>query len=47
MAVVVQEMVPSEVSGVMFTVDPVTGDPSHPYITANFGLGEVWKNYKL
>ncbi|KAG8192077.1 hypothetical protein JTE90_025340 [Oedothorax gibbosus] len=41
MAVVVQEMVPSEVSGVMFTVDPVTGDPSHPYITANFGLGET------
>ncbi|GFT18002.1 putative phosphoenolpyruvate synthase [Nephila pilipes] len=41
MAVVVQEMVPSEVSGVMFTVDPVTGDPSHPYITANYGLGET------
>ncbi|GFY61195.1 putative phosphoenolpyruvate synthase [Trichonephila inaurata madagascariensis] len=41
MAVIVQEMVPSEVSGVMFTVDPVTGDPSRPYITANYGLGET------
>ncbi|GIX82890.1 putative phosphoenolpyruvate synthase [Caerostris extrusa] len=31
-------MVPSEVSGVMFTVDPVTGDPSDLCITANYGL---------
>ncbi|XP_055937267.1 putative phosphoenolpyruvate synthase isoform X2 [Argiope bruennichi] len=41
MAVVVQEMVPSEVSGVLFTVDPVTGDPSNLCITANYGLGET------
>lgn len=41
MAVVVQEMVPSDFSGVMFTVDPVSGNPIHPYITANFGLGET------
>lgn len=41
MAVVIQEMVSSDFSGVMFTVDPVTGDPTYPYITANFGLGEV------
>ncbi|CAL1266370.1 unnamed protein product [Larinioides sclopetarius] len=41
MAVVIQEMVPSEVSGVLFTVDPVTGDPSNLCITANYGLGET------
>ncbi|GBN76216.1 putative phosphoenolpyruvate synthase, partial [Araneus ventricosus] len=40
MAVVIQEMVPSEVSGVLFTVDPVTGDPSNLCVTANYGLGE-------
>lgn len=48
MAVVIQEMVPSAFSGVMFTVDPVTGDPSNPYITANYGLGEVnFINYNV
>ncbi|XP_071034849.1 rifampicin phosphotransferase [Parasteatoda tepidariorum] len=41
MAVVVQEMIPSEISGVLFTVDPVTGNPSRPHITANYGLGET------
>ncbi|XP_054711334.1 uncharacterized phosphotransferase YvkC-like [Uloborus diversus] len=41
MAVVVQEMVPSEVSGILFTTDPVTGDPTYPCITANYGLGET------
>ncbi|XP_043247024.1 putative phosphoenolpyruvate synthase [Amphibalanus amphitrite] len=40
MAVVVQQMVASEVSGVMFTRDPVTGDPSQISITASYGLGE-------
>ncbi|XP_037088269.1 putative phosphoenolpyruvate synthase [Pollicipes pollicipes] len=40
MAVVVQRMVTSEVSGVMFTRDPVTGDPSRVTVTANYGLGE-------
>src|SRR5207249_420741 len=38
--VVLQEMVPSEVAGVMFTRDPVTGNPSTITITANYGLGE-------
>jgi pyruvate,water dikinase len=40
-AVVVQEMVPSERSGVMFSVDPATEDPSRIVIEAAFGLGEV------
>ncbi|GBM45824.1 Prodigiosin synthesizing transferase PigC [Araneus ventricosus] len=41
MAVVIQEMVPCEVSGVMFTCDPVTNNPSVITITANYGLGET------
>lgn len=41
MSVVIQEMVPSDVSGVMFTVDPVSANPLSMSITANFGLGEV------
>jgi pyruvate,water dikinase len=40
-AVVVQRMVDSDCSGVMFTVDPATGDASHVVIEAAFGLGEV------
>ena len=40
-AVVVQRMVDSDRSGVMFTVDPATGDASHVVIEAAFGLGEV------
>ncbi|GIY42577.1 probable phosphoenolpyruvate synthase, partial [Caerostris extrusa] len=41
MAVVIQEMVACEVSGVLFTCDPVTNNPSVITITANFGLGET------
>ncbi|RKG81713.1 phosphoenolpyruvate synthase [Corallococcus terminator] len=40
-AVVVQAMVDSSRSGVMFTVDPATGDTSHLIIEGAFGLGEV------
>ena len=40
-AVIVQEMVESERSGVMFTVDPSTGDRSTIVIEAALGLGEV------
>jgi hypothetical protein len=40
-AVVVQRMINSERSGVMFTADPATGDRSHVVIEAAFGLGEV------
>jgi pyruvate,water dikinase len=41
MGVVVQEMIPSERSGVMFTADPSTGDTNRIVIDAAFGQGEV------
>ena len=41
LAVVVQQMVDSERSGVMFTADPSTGDRRRIVIEAAFGLGEV------
>jgi pyruvate,water dikinase len=40
LAVVVQRMVNSKVSGVMFTSDPITGDPTI-LIEAGLGLGEA------
>jgi pyruvate,water dikinase len=40
-AVVVQTMVDSERSGVLFTADPATGDRGRIVIEAAFGLGEV------
>jgi phosphoenolpyruvate synthase/pyruvate phosphate dikinase len=39
MAVVVQRMVAAEVSGVMLTIDPVSGDRSQISIEGAFGLG--------
>ncbi len=39
MAVVIQKMVKSDISGVMFTADPVTGD-DRIVIEASWGLGE-------
>ena len=41
MAVVVQELVDAEASGVMFTADPITGDDSRIEINAVLGLGEA------
>ena len=41
MGVVVQEMADAEAAGVMFTRDPVTGNPERIVVTANYGLGEV------
>jgi pyruvate,water dikinase len=41
LAVVVQEMAPASVSGVMFTVHPVTGSPDHVVLNASWGLGEA------
>ena len=41
MAVPVQKMVQSEVAGVLFTADPVTGDRGMMVIEAAFGLGEA------
>jgi len=40
-AVPVQKMVQSEASGVMFTVEPLTGDNTRIAIEAVFGLGEA------
>ena len=39
MGVTVQQMVDAEVSGVMFTCNPVSGDPSMVAINASWGLG--------
>ena len=41
MAVVVQIMVPSDVSGILFTANPATGERSEMIINASFGLGEA------
>ena len=40
MSVIVQEMVPSEYSGICFTVDPVTGNDKTMLIEIGEGLGE-------
>lgn len=40
-ALVVQKMVESEKSGVMFTIDPVTNDKKKVVIEAIYGLGEL------
>lgn len=39
-AVVVQRQIPSTRAGVMFTVDPATGERDHLVIEGSFGLGE-------
>ncbi|MEU1117854.1 MULTISPECIES: rifamycin-inactivating phosphotransferase [unclassified Streptomyces] len=41
MAVVVQRMVFAEVSGILFTADPVTGNRGLATVDAGFGLGEA------
>jgi len=41
MSIVVQKMVQSEVSGVVFTVDPITQDNTKLSIEAVYGLGDV------
>ena len=41
MAVVVQIMVPSDVSGILFTANPVNGERSEFIINSSFGLGEA------
>lgn len=41
LSVVVQEMVPADVAGVMFTVNPITGEAGEMVITASYGLGEA------
>jgi phosphohistidine swiveling domain-containing protein len=39
--IVIQAMVPADVSGVLFTVNPLTGDPSEVVVNASFGLGTL------
>jgi len=41
LAVVVQEMIQSDASGVLFTANPLTGKRSETVIDATFGLGEA------
>ncbi|XOV85449.1 MAG: PEP/pyruvate-binding domain-containing protein [bacterium] len=41
MAVVVQVMVTSEVSGILFTTNPASGERSEMIVNASFGLGEA------
>ncbi|KKN55196.1 hypothetical protein LCGC14_0584660 [marine sediment metagenome] len=41
MGVVVQIMVPSDVSGILFTANPVNGERSEIIINSSFGLGEA------
>ncbi|MCY3621962.1 MAG: PEP-utilizing enzyme, partial [Gammaproteobacteria bacterium] len=41
MAVVVQRLVASEASGVLFTANPTTGDRSEIIVNSSFGLGEA------
>jgi phosphohistidine swiveling domain-containing protein len=40
-AVVIQEMIDAEASGVIFTQDPVTQNPDYIVINASYGLGEA------
>ena len=47
MAVVVQEFVPAEVSGVLFTADPLTGDTRRLIIEAAPGLGDTLVSGKV
>lgn len=39
MAVIVQQMIPSDVSGVAFSIDPISDDSSVVVVNANYGLG--------
>jgi len=41
MAVVVQELVPSDVAGVMFTANPRTGSRDECIVEGSYGLGEA------
>jgi pyruvate,water dikinase len=41
LSVVVQQMVFPDVSGIMFTADPITGRRKTVSIDASFGLGEA------
>ncbi|XP_025058906.1 uncharacterized protein LOC102384026 isoform X4 [Alligator sinensis] len=40
MGVVIQQMVPAEAAGTLFTCDPLTGHPGKIIIKGNYGIGE-------
>jgi rifampicin phosphotransferase len=40
-AVIVQLLVPADAAGILFTANPVTGDPHQLVISASWGLGEA------
>jgi phosphoenolpyruvate synthase/pyruvate phosphate dikinase len=40
MAVLVQQLIPADVSGVVFSANPITGNRAECVINANWGLGE-------
>ena len=41
LAVIIQQLVSAEVSGVLFTANPLTGQRGHAVIDATYGLGEA------
>jgi rifampicin phosphotransferase len=41
LAVVVQQFVPADAAGILFTVNPVTGRPDQLVVNASWGLGEA------
>ena len=47
MAVIVQSLIDADTSGVIFTVDPITGSQSSLVIEACFGLGEALVSGKV
>jgi len=47
MAVIVQSLIPADVSGVIFTSDPVTGDNNRVVIEACLGLGDALVSGKV
>ena len=41
MSVVVQQLIPADVAGILFTANPATGERSEMVINASYGLGEA------
>jgi pyruvate,water dikinase len=41
LAVVIQKLVPAEVSGILFTINPISGEQDEAFISASWGLGEA------
>ena len=41
MAVIIQAMVPADVSGILFTANPATGEQNQAIVNCSYGLGEA------